>query len=77
MILKQNMKRIIYEGVYFDVSINSFNIIEKVLIKNKVKDIYDLTVNLKVSRFLSCDIHSKLLSFLEIKNHFIYGFKFI
>ena len=62
-------------GAYFVISINSFNIDKKNLIKNKEIDAYELTIKLKLSGYLSYYIYSKSFSFVEIKNHFIYGFK--
>ena len=59
----------------FSISINSFKIIKKNLIRNKEIDEYELTVKLKLSGYLSYYIYSRSLSFVEIKNHFIYGFK--
>ena len=63
------------DDTYFVISINSFNINKKYLIKNKEIDAYDLTIKLKLSGYFSYYIYSKSLSFVEIKNHFIYGFK--
>ena len=71
---KDYEKQIKYDGKDFVISINSFNIIKEDLIKNKETDTYDLKVNLKVPGFFSYYIYNKILSFVEIKNHFIYGF---
>ena len=68
-------KLIKYDGKDFVISINSFSIIKDDLIKNKETDTYDLTVKLKVQGIFSYNIFKKSISFVEIKNHFIYGFK--
>ena len=68
-------KKIKIDGKDFDVTINSFNINKKDLIKNKETDSYVLNVNLKVSGIFSFYIYSKSFIIVEIKNHFIYGFK--
>ena len=64
-----------HNGKDFIISINSFNVVKEYLIKNKEIDEYELTVKLKLSGYFSYYIYSKSLSFAEIKNHFIYGFK--
>lgn len=69
-------KKIKIDGKDFNISINSFNINKKDLIKGKETDAYELIVNLKVSGIFSNYIYSsKPFTFVEIKNHFIYGFK--
>ena len=68
-------KKIKYDGKDFVISINSFSIIKEDLIKNKETDTYDLTVKLKVQGIFTYNIFKKSISFVEIKNHFIYGFK--
>ena len=72
---RESLKLINYEGKEFAISINSFSINKQDLIKNKETDTYDLTVKLNIPGFLGTYIYSKKLSFVEIKNHFIYGFK--
>ena len=73
--IEYEKKRIENNGTNFVISINSFKIEKKNLIKNKEIDAYDLTVKLKFPGYLFYFIYSKSLSFVEIKNHFIYGFK--
>ena len=72
---RESLKLINYEGKEFAISINSFSINKQDLIKNKETDTYDLTVKLNIPGFLGAYIYNKKLSFVEIKNHFIYGFK--
>ena len=72
---RESLKLINYEGKEFAISINSFSINKQDLIKSKETDTYDLTVKLNIPGFLGTYIYSKKLSFVEIKNHFIYGFK--
>ena len=72
---REFLKQIKYDGKDFDISINSFSINKKELIKNKETDTYDLIVKLKIPGIFGPYIFSKTLSFDEIKNHFIYGFK--
>jgi len=70
-------KKIKIDGKDFNISINSFNINKKDLIKGKETDAYELIINLKISGIFSYYIYSsKPFTFVEIKNHFIYGFKF-
>jgi len=72
---REFLKQIKYDDKDFDISINSFSINKKDLIKNKETDTYDLIVKLKIPGIFGPYIFSKTLSFDEIKNHFIYGFK--
>ena len=66
-------KNINANNKFYEILINSFNIVQNNLIKNKELDAYELTINLKYSSIYKYS--SKPFSFVEIKNHFIYGFK--
>ena len=66
-----------YNNEKYIISVNSFNIIEDKLVKDNETDKYVLNIILKQKRYLIPNlIYKGKIEFNEIRNHFVYIFKF-
>ena len=66
-----------YNNEKYIISVNSFNIIEDKLVKDNETDKYVLNIILKQKKYLIPNlIYNGKIEFNEIRNHFMYNFKF-
>ena len=66
-----------YNNQSYITNVYSYNIIEDKLLNDNEDDKYVLNINLKQKKFLVANLLYKgKIEFKEIRNHFVYNFKF-